>query len=60
MGEKDEKVVILSKDHHQLLTGTGATEQEVDMKDTVPQRVDKKGTKVEDLAGTGEQDSQGG
>jgi hypothetical protein len=36
------------------------TEEQVDMKDTVPQRSDKIGTKIEDLAGTGEQDSQGG
>jgi hypothetical protein len=36
------------------------TEEEVDMKDTVPQRTDRLGTKIEDLAGTGEQDSQGG
>ncbi len=36
------------------------TEEEVDMKDTVPQHTDNKGTKIEDLAGTGEQDSQGG
>ena len=41
-------------------TGLGATEDEVDMRDTVPQRIDKKGTKVEDLAGTGEHDSAGG
>ena len=55
-----EKKEIKSKEHDQLLTGIGATENEVDMKDTVPQRIDKKGTKVEDLAGTGEQDSPGG
>jgi hypothetical protein len=30
------------------------------MRDTVPQRIDPEGTKIEDLAGTGEQDSQGG
>jgi hypothetical protein len=36
------------------------TEDQVDMKDTVPQHSDKKGTKIEDLAGTGEQDSKGG
>jgi hypothetical protein len=36
------------------------TEEEVDMKDTVPQHSDNKGTKIEDLAGTGEQDSPGG
>jgi len=39
----------------------GATEDEVDMKDTIPQRIDPKGhDKVEDLAGTGEHDSKGG
>ena len=38
----------------------GATEEQVDMKDTVGQRIDRKGTKLEDLAGTGEQDSPGG
>jgi len=38
----------------------GATEAKVDMKDTVPQHVDNKGTKVEDAAGTGEHDSLGG
>jgi len=38
----------------------GATEDQVDMKDTVPQHVNSKGTKVEDLAGTGEHDSKGG
>jgi len=36
------------------------TEEEVDMRDTVPQRNDRKGTKIEDLAGTGEIDSAGG
>jgi hypothetical protein len=55
-----QKLIIESKEHHQELTGIGATEDEVDMKDTVPQRIDKDGTKVEDLAGTGEQDSPGG
>jgi hypothetical protein len=35
-------------------------EEQVDMKDTVPQHSDNKGTKIEDLAGTGEQDAQGG
>ena len=38
----------------------GATEDQVDMKDTVGQRIDRKGTKIEDLAGTGKQDSPGG
>jgi hypothetical protein len=38
----------------------GATDDQVDMKNTVGQRIDKKGTKLEDLAGTGEHDSPGG
>jgi hypothetical protein len=41
-------------------SGIGATEEQVDMKNTVGQRIDKRGTKLEDLAGTGEQDSPGG
>jgi hypothetical protein len=36
------------------------TEEQVDMRDTVPQRIDKKGTKIEDEAGTGKIDSEGG
>ena len=42
------------------LSAIGATEDEVDMKGTIPQRIDKKGTKIEDQAGTGEHDSSGG
>ena len=57
MGEPKQ---VKSKEHDQLLTGIGATEEDVDMRDTVPQRIDKKGTKVEDLAGTGQGDSPGG
>ena len=60
MKKTNKKLVVYSKEHHQELTAIGATEEEVDLRDTVPQRIDKKGTKVEDLAGTGEQDSPGG
>jgi hypothetical protein len=42
------------------LSGIGATEDQIDMRDTVPQRTDRFGTKIEDLAGTGEIDSAGG
>jgi len=38
----------------------GATESKTDMVDTVPQRLDRRGTKVEDLAGTGQHDAPGG
>jgi hypothetical protein len=42
------------------LSGVGATEDQMDSRATVPQRIDCHGTKVEDLAGTGQQDSPGG
>ncbi len=58
--EMSGRLVIESREHHQELSGIGATEQQVDLRDTVPQRIDKVGTKIEDLAGTGEQDSPGG
>lgn len=38
----------------------GATEDLVNMPKTVPERVDKHGSKIEDAAGTGEHDSLGG
>jgi len=39
---------------------TGATEDKVNMAGTVGQRVNQEGTKVEDIAGTGKPDAQGG
>ena len=56
----EPKLVIRSKEHQQELSGIGARESEVDIKDTIGQRIDRKGTRVEDLAGTGEGDSPGG
>ena len=55
-----DRLIIKSKEHEQELTGIGARESEMDIKDTIAQRIDNKGTKVEDLAGTGEGDSPGG
>ena len=54
------RLIIRSKEHEQELSGIGAREEEMDIKDTVGQRIDDKGTKLEDLAGTGEGDSPGG
>ncbi len=50
------------RDEHGPITDRhiGAVETQVDMKDTVPQRIDREGRKVEDLAGSGEHDSKGG
>jgi hypothetical protein len=41
-------------------SSVGATENEMNMRGTVPEHMDNRGTKVEDIAGTGEHDSQGG
>jgi len=38
----------------------GSTEDQVNMRATLPQRIDCRGTKVEELAGTGVPDTQGG
>jgi uncharacterized protein (DUF302 family) len=38
----------------------GATEDQVNMQATLPQRIDYRGTKIEDEAGTGTHDSAGG
>ncbi len=42
------------------LSDIGATEDQIDVRATIPQRIDSHGAKVEDLAGTGEHDSAGG
>ena len=52
-----DRLVIRSKEHQQELSGIGARESEMDIQDTVGQRIDNVGTKLEDLAGTGEGDS---
>ncbi len=40
--------------------GLGATEDQMNTRGAIPQRIDCHGTKVEDLGGTGEHDAQGG
>jgi hypothetical protein len=41
-------------------SGLGATEEQVNLRASLPQRIDCHGTKVEDLGGTGIHDAQGG
>ena len=48
------------KENTRKLSGIGATEEQVDHRDTVPQRADKTGKTVEDQAGTGKTDAPGG
>ena len=38
----------------------GATEDQVNMRGALPQRIDKRGSKLEEIAGTGQHDSRGG
>jgi hypothetical protein len=42
------------------LSGIGATEDQMSTSGQVPQRINARGTKVEDLAGVGAHDAQGG
>ena len=42
------------------LSQAGATEDQMNMRGTVPQRTDRRGTKLEDLAGTGQFEGEGG
>ena len=55
-----EQAIEATKGRDRKLSGIGATEEQMDIRDTVPQRIDRKGTKIEDLAGTGQHDSSGG
>lgn len=40
--------------------GLGATEDQMNVRASIPQRIDCRGSKVEEMAGTGGHDSQGG
>ena len=60
MRQADAILKKQEQDKDRKLSGIGATEDQMDMHGTVPQRTDRIGTKIEDLAGTGEQDSPGG
>ena len=42
------------------LSTLGATEDQMSLRGMVPQRINREGTKVEDLAGTGEYEAPGG
>jgi hypothetical protein len=55
-----QRADVLLADHARKLSPIGATEDQMTMRATIPQRTDKVGTKIEDEAGTGQQDSLGG
>jgi hypothetical protein len=48
------------KSQERKLSGIGATEDQMSVRGAIPQRIDKKGSKIEELAGTGEHDGSGG
>lgn len=48
------------KTRDRKLSGIGATEDQMDIRGAIPQRIDRRGSKIEDMAGTGEHDSPGG
>jgi hypothetical protein len=48
------------KPYDRKLSGIGATEDQMDIRGAIAQRIDKKGTKIEDLGGIGGHDSNGG
>lgn len=58
--ERREKPRTAAASPGRAPSGFGATDDMVDMKDTVAQRIDDRGTKVEDLGGVGEHDAKGG
>lgn len=51
-----EESVAAGKHHG----GLGATEDQMNVRGSIPQRIDCRGSKLEDVAGTGEHDSPGG
>lgn len=57
-----EAAAEIQGDTHKLhaCASIGATEDQVSMVGTVPERVNKHGAKIEDMAGTGQHDSLGG
>jgi hypothetical protein len=62
---EDTLHLVMEEAAHGLQASTwrgdhGSTEDQVNMRATLPQRIDCVGTKVEELAGTGVTDTQGG
>lgn len=58
--EVKRPMVLTARSGGHAESALGATEDQMNMRGTVPPRLDRRGTKVEEMAGTGEQDSPGG
>ena len=53
---RDDEAVVPER----KLSAVGATDDQVNMRATIPQRTDRTGVKIEDLAGTGDYEAPGG
>lgn len=53
---RDDEAVVPER----KLSAQGATEDQINLRAMVPQRNDGSGTKIEDLAGTGDYEAPGG
>jgi len=60
MDEASRPVQAAAAAEHARHQDVGATEEQVDLRGSIPQRIDCRGTKVEELAGTGKHDAPGG
>jgi len=60
LDEVRRPMVLTARTGGHAESALGATEDQMNMRGTVPQRIDRLGSKVEEMAGTGEQDSPGG
>jgi hypothetical protein len=60
LDEVKRPMVLTARSGGHAESALGATEDQMNMRGTVPQRIDRRGSKVEEMAGTGEQDSPGG
>lgn len=60
LDEMRRPAVLTARTGGHAESALGATEDQMNMRGTVPQRIDRRGSKIEEIAGTGQQDSPGG
>ena len=60
LDEVKRPMVLTARTGGHAESALGATEDQMNMRGTVPPRIDRRGSRVEEMAGTGEQDSPGG
>lgn len=60
LDEVRRPAVMVARTGGHAESALGATEDQMNMRGTVPQRIDRRGSSVQEMAGTGEHDSPGG